>query len=607
MVHFHLSIFSGVDMKLIGPTVQVILDAGHARGEDLDELVNHGNPSPLWWAVFLGLPQAVERLLARQGCKIDVKAPDGTDPLLLALAKGRDDCIDPFKHRLDPKDIVRQQLRLGIDPKIDAISEDLAKEAFESEDIEFVQNLPMAATLKQELAQKLTQYWSPTEYTTLMDMSRSFPYLSEFNEPPTEAVSKLVEKVNEAKEVTYAQNREQDLTKLALKEFCPILQVHEETNLVLIKHFGDLEHQTCLPACQQPSECANVRKMLQVCQLIQAGLEDSFFRSLEPHLVLVGSVIEATRIGSASEIDLQISFQALEDYPFVLDDSASSLRLAQGSPLASLFSIRDHEFDFGRLFKALLEEIAKILSSATAEELWNNLGLFKFEPYNPCEACDKEKKFDHDPHSLCRSCLPTVTHTKRGACLLLRTLDQVILSLDIVPVFPITGKTRVELFELVARTLMHQKPRGWVSHLKKFLAKDSMPPDLMKIDPNQQHQVFHEQIKLFNWVSIPAWGIMPAQVMSVSQDLATNVELQEAYRQLKALKVLLDVKVPSYTLKKVLNIIYEAYKKDQDNLLARNLVFFSLRHPELRRAFSHQIDFDLWQDCTQDIPLVEGH
>lgn len=146
---------------------------------------------------------------------------------------------------------------------------------------------------------------------------------------------------------------------------------------------------------------------------------------------------------------------------------------------------------------------------------------------------------------------------------------------------------------MVTKTLLESKPRGWVGHLTKFLGRDALPPDMMSEE--QHNRVRYVGIKILNYVSNPGIIIMPGQEITISNEFEEDKVLRKAYRRLKAVKMVLEVPVPSYTLKKVLNVVVNHKRRaGTSHMDDKDLLKSSLNHPELKRFFDAKIDFEAW-------------
>lgn len=349
--------------------------------------------------------------------------------------------------------------------------------------------------------------------------------------------------------------------------------------------------------------------MLRVCRLIEEGLnqDSTSIGPLKPCFILIGSVPEGSRVDQAIEADLNVTFQALEDKTLLMDESACAWTVPNVAAMEPFTTDKGGKvFDYPKFFSTFVQEVAKVMQSRAAA-----IPGFSFKEHQPCQGCKAMVRMDHEPYSHCHDCCPTVTHTKRGACVVLkgpsnpRNTDGDLLSIDLCPLFPVAGKSKVQLFQLLMKTLVKARPKGWCHFLGKYLNKDSLPPEVMTEEESAPEQKRYIGIKILNYVQEPQAIIMPGQELTISSELEMNAMLKETYLLMKGIKTVLEVSVPSYTLKTVLSMVLSSARlfSNYHTVSRKRLVHQCLQHPFLKRHFAHKVDYEQWQGSAM-IPLL---
>ena len=203
----------------------------------------------------------------------------------------------------------------------------------------------------------------------------------------------------------------------------------------------------------------------------------------------------------------------------------------------------------------------------------------------------------------CPDCIFPVTHTKSGVCLLFnwRGGGQIV-TIDLIPVFPVIGKSINELFGSVTKTLIRTKPANWLECIKKVLNRDTILPESYKQehDSHSEHPL-HVGMKIVNYGESQNFIIRPAQQLAIHELLDG---IKELYCDLKCLKIILDVDVSSYFIKKVI-LTDEIKKKVKNNSTRIVNIFDALKHPALRAKFQGKIDFKKFHRGYSDfIPVA---
>lgn len=208
-------------------------------------VLKQSQPSLLWWSVYRNLPDLVDYLMTVDGFMVKEAAPDGTTPLLLALAKKQVECIEVLRSHIGSEEMIKQQLCLGIDPE-QPIPDDLMDDAFHSEDQDFVERVDMDELAKKNLVTRLQDYWQTTD-DTLMKMSSKYPYVNEPAGAESETIMKFKRDEQRTREKDGRGQEYLDFEQLfiATRHFCPI-QDQRKTAL------SDLSADaSCNPDCQK--------------------------------------------------------------------------------------------------------------------------------------------------------------------------------------------------------------------------------------------------------------------------------------------------------------------------------------------------------------------
>ena len=351
-----------------------------------------------------------------------------------------------------------------------------------------------------------------------------------------------------------------------------------------------------------------VSDMIKSVQSIEKELKE-LLPKFDIHFVLVGSIAEGTRTHQADELDLAVLFEG-QCYSLG-NDGFTLLSQKDGKP-----------FDYEKFFSQFLNFVSFIvnekidITSITDGRIKIKQQTGECANRCPIQVYDS-KMGTHYTH--CENCLPPVTHTKCGICLIFEWSDgndSSILTIDLVPVFPVVGSSVSKLFGNVTKTLL-TKPPNWLKYIQGFIAKDTFLPESFE-------EAFKETPSepLLVGMKILHYGdggknflIRPIQQLGVAT-FEENKQLKDVYCHIKCLKTILDIDVNSYFIKKVL--LTKAVKNkvkskkrldghliDPDNekkLLMKNL-HYCLNHAELESKFNHKIDYVLWDKNDQVIPL----
>ena len=207
--------------------------------------------------------------------------------------------------------------------------------------------------------------------------------------------------------------------------------------------------------------------------------EGSRFRGLKPTLKIQGSILEGTRVGQADELDLSLTLEALTPKDVFLTSSATLVKV-------NLDSDQD-PVAYGDLLKFILEDLAEgfeRISLALPRTIELGVPNANFTPCPKCLAVGTQEDLPCFTH--CQDCLPPVTMTRMGPCLLFKR-DGILISIDIIPGLPHQVTNPLEIHHMVTKTLVQETPENWLPHLRKYLSKDRILPEAL-ISPFTAHQ-----------------------------------------------------------------------------------------------------------------------
>ena len=352
------------------------------------------------------------------------------------------------------------------------------------------------------------------------------------------------------------------------------------------------------------SDCLMISDMIKSVQLIEKELK-VLMPEFAPYFALVGSIAEGTRTHRADELDLTVVFEG------------RLYSLGRDSDGFNLWSVNDKEpFDYENFFSQLLKLVVSIINEKIDIPSITDGRIKVQQKMKECQKCPIQA-YDSKIgvyYTHCDNCLPPVTHTKCGLCLIFEWSDgneTHVLTIDLVPVFPVIGSSVSELFSCVTKTLLTEPP-NWLKYSRGFISKDTFLPE-------SYEEAFKETpLKpLFVGMKIIHYGdggrnflIRPIQQLGVAT-FEDNKQLKDVYCHIKYLKTALDIDLNSYFIKKVLltKEVKNKLKSDGKNMLlgskmeVKNL-HYCLNHPELKSRFNHVIDYEEWYKNDDVIPLL---
>ena len=205
---------------------------------------------------------------------------------------------------------------------------------------------------------------------------------------------------------------------------------------------------------------------------------ESTLSGFEPELCVIGSVVEGTRIGAGSEIDVSCSLEGLTENVFELGPNAFNLKLSSDGLV--LFKTNHWErfigdntnFNYIAFLKELLEQLQNGLKSIQvklpARMTFNlNYSMDQCKTKNEAEQCkhDSSQPNGFHPVKHCVNCMPSITFTKLGPCIITQWKETWAsnphnLTMDLILVFKHLS-TSLELFKHSNTTLFEETPFNW--------------------------------------------------------------------------------------------------------------------------------------------------
>ena len=260
--------------------------------------------------------------------------------------------------------------------------------------------------------------------------------------------------------------------------------------------------------------------------------------------------------------------------------------------------------DYFRFLELLLAELERFLK--VSEDLLKGMTA----NFVSCvHKVDGVGAFDCLKH--CKKCLLAVTYTKAGPCLIFKD-GNTIVSIDLIPLLPCPEKDPVKMFELVTSHLVAGTLPNWLPYLRKFVKSDALLPEVLG-NPTLPKDGYTAMKLLHAESDEDLFILRPGQTLAM-QNLQ-EPKLKRTYCYLKALKSLMQVKISSYELKKVL-LLEEFSQLAGTAQNATHLLYLALNHHHLHSTFrkhafkargmwmSWEIDFDAWKRAVEQVTIL---
>ena len=159
---------------------------------------------------------------------------------------------------------------------------------------------------------------------TIVGKADSYATLLTFKHP---VFNDDIEGNPELKILTYID----DFSRYTLFDLCSLNDAKEEVGKSedKIMYVGDIEKfGDCYRQCRHKIDCLMVEDMIKVVQQIEKRFREKAPK-LKSKFILVGSIAEGTRIGSANELDITWKFNGLNKFPLYVSNDGYSLTVSQ--------------------------------------------------------------------------------------------------------------------------------------------------------------------------------------------------------------------------------------------------------------------------------------
>lgn len=333
-------------------------------------------------------------------------------------------------------------------------------------------------------------------------------------------------------------------------------------------------------------------------------------KSLGVKILVIGSVVEGTRIGPVNEADCFLQMDKLKPTHFELvGSSATEYKVMEaGKSLLPKDFIDDKgNLDYFVFLRSLLSELLRFFREESQPDgsLHESGMTAKFE-FKMCESCRKEKgPVGHLMH--CQNCRPAITFTKAGPCGIFEDKGSVI-SIDLIPLLPCQKPKPVEMFNRVTSALVKEELPNWLPYLEKFVRSDGLLPEVLGASEDQGDgfiamKILHAQSDKNNFILRPGQKLAMANLQ--------EPKLKESYCYLKALKTVMTLGLSSFSLKKVL-LLEDFTRKAATAKDVVDILYSAINHQHLKPFFEDhefrvrdrrgefKIDFEAWQEQLRE-------
>ena len=286
-------------------------------------------------------------------------------------------------------------------------------------------------------------------------------------------------------------------------------------------------------------------------------------------------------------------------FPF-LDQLARKAKLGY-----SLYDTETSVLHYGKFLELILSQTSKAFKELDRDgKLPANIKIgIHNDDFDPCIDCKEQQDAAnrHNPVTHCVNCVPVVTHTKQGICVLVRHKEKKkTLIMDLIPVLPAppTGSL-MSFYALIITSLMREKPPGWKRAFMAYFTKD-------KVIPEEMEELMHEEdgegekkryilVKLLSHGPEPNYQIRPTQSIDAISKLTSEHADCLAYQFAKTLVKLLGIEgIGSYLLKKAFltatNYIRETVAIKKEGEHENTGLLLLLMSPEFVNIFVRKID-----------------
>ena len=439
---------------------------------------------------------------------------------------------------------------------------------------------------------------------SFLDQSCSKPKYYRGETGPKKAISKIPEKL--------ALNT---LATMALNNLC--LPKNEEGSVITM--LDDEIYQQEL-SCQGHSKysqefiwCSNILSLLNfMSDMLRTLKQNPVMKLLHPSFQLIGSIVEPSRIGEANELDINFNFLGLQHSVrgFNVFDKISSAHNLTFTEEGIIFC---HKNDLGWLIKNRTEfDYLKFLEFIMEQVKSAGLEIKKQFPklkYNleystkgsQCADCNQQRQATDQSqflHCLQPDCLPFVTVTKRGICLIIRNQNmrgpRAVNTVDLCPIFEVMDTNVIDPMNLIVNKLIQQRPPNAIETLMKLFGSDRILSEWFNVANDNDPSFISVGMKFLHYgKGTDVMLVKPGQIIGVHQ-FKDHPRLLRTYQILKCLKAVFNIDLKSYMLKKL--ILRDEIKHDSETRHPDNLVKKIMLKNGIKQNFSEFIDFEKWKD-----------
>ena len=286
----------------------------------------------------------------------------------------------------------------------------------------------------------------------------------------------------------------------------------------------------------------------------------------------------------------------------------------------SLYDTDTSVLHYGKFLELILSQTSKAFKELDRDgKLPANIKIgIHNDDFDPCTDCKKQQETAnrHNPVTHCVNCVPVVTHTKQGICVLVRHKEKKkTLMMDLIPVLPAppTGSL-MSFYALIITSLLREKPPGWKRAFMAYFTKDKVIPEEMDelMDSKDGEEERYILVKLLSHGPEPNYQIRPTQSIDAISKLTSEHADCLAYQFAKCLVKLLGIEdIGSYLLKKAFLTATNykrkmtAIKKEGEHENYGLLIL--LTSPEFEEIFARKIDFSLEEILKEGIITLKSN
>jgi hypothetical protein len=271
-------------------------------------------------------------------------------------------------------------------------------------------------------------------------------------------------------------------------------------------------------------------------------------------------------------------------------------------PVFQDYTLSDGSLDYGKLMLQSCTEIKQAIMSIESDIGKEGINVFLPENWKPCPDCSKLKKTELDPYAHllgCQNCTVSVTHSKLGPLIQMKILDRIV-TVDLIPVWPIKAKSNLILMGNVMATLLdddNEIPER-VPYLLSLMARDVLLPEAFEATVMEEKPI-QVALKIVNY-NCSIFIIRPGQDLKVDE-FHRNKVLFDAYIIIKALIHKYQLEIKSFLSKKILTSPYFVQLTRHIDNDVPKLVFNALQHGLLKPGFQILVNYEKWGKREEEV------